>query len=165
VFLYSVAGAPQRARTMYQAWDKIPHDGPTSANTRRALLGHLAVAERRYDDALREYRSTIDGRGVCIICDYVPIAFVYDRAQNADSAMAILSRYTDGIERPLTVDADFLAFSLRRLAELHDARGDVPKALSYYARFVELWKDADPDLQLQVRKARARMVELQRRQG
>lgn len=48
---------------------------------------------------------------------------------------------------------------------MHDARGDARKALSYYARFVELWKDADPDLQSHVRKARARMVELQRRQG
>jgi hypothetical protein len=37
--------------------------------------------------------------------------------------------------------------------------------LSYYARFVELWKDADPDLQPHVRKARARMIELQRREG
>ena len=85
--------------------------------------------------------------------------------QNADSSMAILSRYTDGFERPLVTDADLLAFSLRRLGELHDARADIQKALSYYARFVELWKDADPDLQPQVRKVRARMVELQRRQG
>ena len=165
VFLYSVGGSSQRARAMYQAWEKIPPAGPPNANTRRLMLGHLAVAERRYDDALREYRSTIDGRGVCIICDYVPLAFVYDRAQNVDSSMAILSRYTDGIERPLVTDADFLAFSLRRLGELHDARGDIQKALSYYSRFVELWKDADPDLQPQVRKVRARMVELQRRQG
>ena len=123
------------------------------------------MAERRYDDAIREYRSTIDDRGVCIICDYMWIAFAYDFARNADSTIAILTRYTDGIERPLGLDADFLAHSLRRLAELHDARGDVQKALSYYARFVDLWKDADPDLQPRVRKARARMIELQRRQG
>ena len=76
-----------------------------------------------------------------------------------------MSRYVDGVERPLATDANFLAFALRRLAELHDAKGDAQKALSYYARFVELWKDADPDLQPQVRKARARMIELQRRQG
>jgi hypothetical protein len=30
---------------------------------------------------------------------------------------------------------------------------------------VDLWKGADPDLQPRVRKARARMIELQRRQG
>ena len=81
------------------------------------------------------------------------------------SAIAIFSRYADGFERPLGADATFLALALRRLAELYDNKGDAQKALSYYARFVELWKNADPDLQPQVRKARARMAELQRRQG
>jgi tetratricopeptide (TPR) repeat protein len=165
VLSYGVAGAAPRARAMYEAWERIPRGGAANPVDRGTILGNLAVAERRYDDAIREYRSTIDDRGVCIICDYVWIAFTYDLARNADSTIAILTRYTDGIERPLGLDADFLAHSLRRLAELHDARGDVQKALSYYARFVDLWKDADPDLQPRVRKARARMIELQRRQG
>lgn len=160
-----MAGSPQRARAMFEAWERIPRDGAPNPATRRILLGHLAVAERRYDDAVREYRATIDDRGVCVICDYVPIAFTYDLAQNADSAIAIFTRYVDGVERPLGADANFLAHALRRLADLHDARGEAQKALSYYARLVELWKDADPDLQSHVQKARARMVELQRRQG
>ena len=165
VLSYAVAGSASRARAMFEAWDRIPRNGPPNPPARRNMLGNVAVAERRYDDAIREYRSTIDNRGVCIICDYMAIAFTYDLAQNADSTIAILSRYVDGVERPLGTDANFLAFALRRLAELHDAKGDAQKALSYYARFVELWKDADPDLQPQVRKARTRMIELQRRQG
>jgi tetratricopeptide (TPR) repeat protein len=165
VYLYSLAGSRQRARAMYEAWERIPRAGQPNANTRHAMVGYVALADRRYDDAVREFRAMIDERGQCIICDYVRIAFTYDRAQNADSTIAILTRYTDGVERPVGTDANFLAPALRRLAELHDARGDARKALSYYARFVELWKDADPDLQPHVRKARARMVELQRQQG
>jgi tetratricopeptide (TPR) repeat protein len=165
VLYYGVAGATPRARSMYEAWERIPRDGAPNPVTRGTMLGNLAVAERRYDDAIREYRSTIDDRGSCIICDYISIALTYDLAQNADSTIAIFTRYVDGVERPLGLDANFLAGALRRLAELHDAKGDAQKALSYYARFVDLWKDADPDLQPQVRKARARMIELQRRQG
>jgi len=36
------------------------------------------------------------------------------------------------------------AATLRRLGELHAARGDHAKAGEYYGRFVDLWKDADP---------------------
>lgn len=35
----------------------------------------------------------------------------------------------------------------------------------HYAQFVELWRDADAELQPQVQKARQRLRELQRRRG
>jgi hypothetical protein len=38
----------------------------------------------------------------------------------------------------------------------------VQKAASHYAKFVDLWKDADPELQPHVRKARERLAVLQR---
>ena len=42
----------------------------------------------------------------------------------------------------------------------YEARGDRAKALEYYGRFVNLWKDADPELQPVVRDVRARMARL-----
>jgi hypothetical protein len=48
--------------------------------------------------------------------------------------------------------------------ELYEARGDRARALDYYGRFVELWKDADPALQPAVREVRARMAALARRE-
>ena len=167
VMLYALAGDSVRAREMFRAWERLPRGGGTPANqiARHRILGDLAMAERRYDDAVREYTAVNDDVGACVVCELPPIAYAYDAAGKPDSAIAIYSRYADGFERPLGPDATFLALTLRRLAELHDNNGDAQKALSYYARFVELWKDADPDLQPQVRKARARMAELQRRQG
>jgi hypothetical protein len=53
----------------------------------------------------------------------------------------------------------------RRLAELHDAKGNAEQAMTHYAQFVELWKEADAELQPQVQKARDRLRELQRRRG
>lgn len=50
--------------------------------------------------------------------------------------------------------------AIRRLAELHDAAGNAPKAIEYYARLVELWKDADPELQPVVEAARRRIGQL-----
>jgi hypothetical protein len=50
--------------------------------------------------------------------------------------------------------------SLKRLGELYETRGDKPKALEYYGRFVELWKEADPVLQPAVREVRGRMAAL-----
>ena len=54
----------------------------------------------------------------------------------------------------------YLAAVYKRLGELYEARGNRPKTASNYAKFVGLWKDADPELQPKVREARARLVRL-----
>ena len=48
----------------------------------------------------------------------------------------------------------------RRLGELYAARGDVSKAYANYAAFVDLWKNADPELQPKVAEVRARIARL-----
>jgi tetratricopeptide (TPR) repeat protein len=45
-----------------------------------------------------------------------------------------------------------------RLAEIYERRGERQKARDHYARFAELWKDADPELQPLVEDARRRMA-------
>ena len=45
-----------------------------------------------------------------------------------------------------------------RLAEIYDRQGERQKAREHYARFAELWKDADPELQPLVEDARRRMA-------
>ncbi len=52
--------------------------------------------------------------------------------------------------------------TLRRLGELYEHQGERQKAIGYYDRFVELWKDADPELQPVVREVRARLARLVR---
>lgn len=44
--------------------------------------------------------------------------------------------------------------------KLYEAKGDRAKAISYDQRFVNLWKDADPELQPRVAVARARIAKL-----
>jgi hypothetical protein len=57
-------------------------------------------------------------------------------------------------------DPSFMPMGLMRLAELYDQQGDRDKALLLYGKFVELWRDADRDLQPKVGDARARIAAL-----
>jgi hypothetical protein len=57
-------------------------------------------------------------------------------------------------------DALHLAPALRRLGELYEEKGNRDRAAHYYGRFVELWKDADPDLQVQVADVKRRLTRL-----
>ena len=49
---------------------------------------------------------------------------------------------------------------LRRLGEFYEERGDSERAVGHYANFVELWENADPDLQPVVEDVRARIARL-----
>ena len=61
------------------------------------------------------------------------------------------------------LDATWLAASYVRLGELWEGKGDRAKAASYYARFVDLWKDADPELQPRIADVRRRLARLKAR--
>ena len=62
-------------------------------------------------------------------------------------------------------DARDLPRAYERLAQLYDEKGDLEQAAGYYGLFVELWADADPELQPRVEAARARMEEIVRERG
>jgi hypothetical protein len=48
----------------------------------------------------------------------------------------------------------------RDMARALDMAGRHEEAVSHYARFVDAWSDADPELQPQVQRARARLTAL-----
>jgi tetratricopeptide (TPR) repeat protein len=53
----------------------------------------------------------------------------------------------------------------RRLAELEESRGNSEAAIRHYSRFLELWSDADPELQGQVESARRALAGLAGSEG
>ena len=156
------AGRVAQAKTALAAFERSLPSTP-SPGQRSPLLGAratIALAERRYDDAIRDYAAA--DIGPCTICALPGLASAYDLAGSADSAIAVFTRY---IERPepfrLGSDGIWRAGVYKRLGELYDAKGDHANAATYYAKFVELWKDADPELQPKVRGARERLAQLQ----
>ena len=54
---------------------------------------------------------------------------------------------------------------LERLGQLYDEQGDLESASKYYAMFVELWAEADQDLQRRVQAAQARLEEIVAERG
>ncbi len=50
--------------------------------------------------------------------------------------------------------------SYLRRAEIYEQLGDMGNAITYYTRFLDLWQDADAELQPQVEQARQRLDRL-----
>src|SRR4029077_1610353 len=107
----------------------------------------------------RRIRRRDTESGGCGVCGLPQLAEVYDRQGQADSARALYERYveTPGLLR-WRIDPAELAASYKRLGELYEARNDRKRAAGYYGKFVDLWKDADAELQPGVREVRARLA-------
>ncbi len=125
----------------------------------RALeRGDAASALLRDDDAIRS------NFGNHVLADHLIRALSFDALQRPDSA---LSQYIEAtrIERdgafPTAGGILFpLAPVYRRIGELAEDAGDAPTAVRYYDAFTELWAEADPVLQPQVRSVAQRAASL-----
>ena len=73
----------------------------------------------------------------------------------------VLERYV-ALTDPTRIywDAARLGPIYERLGRLYEEAGDPEKARLYYAKLVELWEEADPELQPRVEAARARLEAL-----
>jgi tetratricopeptide (TPR) repeat protein len=165
---YAIAGRPERARAMLARFDASRRTVKRTGDQviRHYMSGIIATADHRYDDAVREYRAA-DQRG-CLACVLPEIARAYDLSGNADSTIAALDRYLALRPRsvsPSGADALYLAGAHKRLGELYEAKGDRTKAASHYTKFVELWKNADPELQPKVAEVKKRLARLSDTEG
>ncbi|HEU4525259.1 MAG TPA: protein kinase, partial [Gemmatimonadales bacterium] len=159
--VYALAGRKERARQLLSAYESQVPEGVRRGRWEWYLArGWLALAEGQPREAAGNF---VQGRHSddCYFCGGWDEGVAYERAGMADSALAAYERAV-GRGGPWRMRASQwgLGPSLKRLAELHEARGDRARALGYYGRFVELWKDADPVLQPAVREVRGRMAAL-----
>lgn len=161
--IYALTGQADKAKGMLAAFDRRRAEFPTiwDDRNRHDFLGNIALTEKRYDEAAREYRAA--DAGTCTVCELPDIAHAYDLAGNADSAMAVFSRYVTTMSEGRIFDADptNLAGAHKRLGELFESKGDKARAIEHYLVFVDLWKNADPELQPVVRQAKDRLAKLQ----
>ena len=120
----------------------------------RIARANVAIAEHRWDDAIREAR--LARFTTCSGCVHLPLALAYDGRGDRDSAIAAFERTiadaTPAIEKGIV---------LRRLGELYESTGNAVRAMDRYRKFVALWARADPELQPQVNDVRARLARLQ----
>ncbi|HXI21845.1 MAG TPA: hypothetical protein VNH46_12195, partial [Gemmatimonadales bacterium] len=157
-----LAGQAGRARALLREQAGVVPPGlrQEQQNTDMAP-GYIALAEGHAPEAIAAFRAWWN-ESDCTNCAQPDIGRAYDLAGQPDSAIAA---YRRAVDRPgdLLALADQqwdLAHSYRRLGELYEEKGGRQLALDYYGRFVDLWKNADPELQPAVRDVKERMAKL-----
>jgi eukaryotic-like serine/threonine-protein kinase len=167
IMTYARLGNPELARRLTREFEASVPEGLRRGNRFAPLAaGALAEAEHRPAEAAAAYRSWRDVFGECNACGLFELARLADQAGQTDSAIALYDRgvTTPGLRR-FNLDAFELAPALKRSGELYEAKGERAKAAERYRRFVDLWKDADPELQPGVREVRARLARLSTEAG
>ncbi len=160
-WLYADAGRPDRARQLLAEYEAVVPEGVRRGQPfRHGAAAQIAFAEGRVRDAIRDYRTWYEEDG-CAVCGLFLLARAYERAGERDSALAVYERAvtTPGYFRAFEEEAT-LGPTYRRLGELYEEGGQLDKARDYYGRFVDLWKDADPELQPVVRDVKQRLARL-----
>ncbi|MEO7084856.1 MAG: protein kinase [Gemmatimonadaceae bacterium] len=165
--LYAISGRADLAKEAFAEFERTSSAmAPDElAATRHEFRGAIAFAEGKYLDAAHE---TIAGDiGPCTTCVLPIVATAYDLAGQPDSAIAAFTKYVESpsILNRFNNDEIFLAGSYKRLGELLESKGDRSKAVHYYTKFVELWKNADAELQPSVADVRKRLARLSDTEG
>jgi eukaryotic-like serine/threonine-protein kinase len=168
--LYALAGRPDRAAAVLAELEQAvaPDLRRFYEPFRQGALGRVALARGNHREAIAALRQAAEG--VCDLCPLPLLGRAYELAGEADSAMTVYERYVTtpstyrliGPGPIIGTDAYYLAGTYQRLGELYEKGGRQDKAIDYYGRFVNLWRDADLELQPRVADARRRIARLSR---
>jgi tetratricopeptide (TPR) repeat protein len=158
-------GRVAEARRLLDEWRTLVPDDPRHRSDAYWSLGAIALAEGRLDSAAAAFLAWHDApfaedthrynRGL------IEAGTALDRAGRPDTAIALYERALaiwtmDGVH----YEATWYPLVLQRLAELHESLGNADRAIHYYGVFIDLWKDADPDLQPRVADASLALARL-----
>ena len=164
-------GKPDKARAMlgrYRAEVTDTSIKRVQVDEVHTALGEIALASGKPREALDEFRRGdigFDGAPAneCAPCLSFDLARAYDAAGKPDSAAVMMETY-------LSTPAWFKAFAdmdgvrlpaiRERLGQLYEGMGNTAKAVENYRAFIELWKNADPELQPRVADAKRRVARL-----
>jgi tetratricopeptide (TPR) repeat protein len=164
VEFYSAAGEEARARDMLEAFLEAVPDAPDGRwhDDEAVMEANLAQVAGRYDEAIEHWLRLRELEPACSLCGFEGIARAHDAAGRPDEAIMWYRRY---LEVPFSGRPPSRGKTYERLGQLYDQTGDLENAAVYYARFVELWAEADPELQPRVEAASARLEEIVKERG
>lgn len=154
VRLSAETGRTFEARRRFAEWNALTPKDPRLEERQDYCLGVIPLAEGQLDAAaaafLRWHEAPFTSDVHLFNRGLVEAASALDRLGYADTAIAL---FEQGL-RVATPNGDYCEASwhplvLRRLGELHASLGHRDEAKRYYSEFIDLWKDADPELQPQ----------------
>ncbi len=162
--VHARAGNVAQARRMLAAAEPLL---PRDTTWRNWIAGEIALAEGRPADAVRAFRRVLGAEMFCVICGSGALARAYDAMGQRDSVVVLYEQMLANRDPGSRWQEDVFerARALKRLGELYEERGNVAQAIRRYREFVELWKDADPALQLVVQEVRERITRLEQKRG
>jgi tetratricopeptide (TPR) repeat protein len=157
--LGDTTAALHQARVLDQAADSS-HIGRLAHTLAESIRAHVAASGGR----AREAFTHVDAAGWEAAAS-VFVAEAYDRYFRAE-LLEQLERDDEAlgwfrsIAERAAYELVYLAPSQLRQAGIYDRRGDRSQAARHYRRFIELWREADPELQPTVTEARDRLAAL-----
>ena len=113
--------------------------------------GYVALRQGRTDEAINHFRAALSHRAVEWNIDSFEdcLANAYLELGRNDEAIA-------EYERILRLNPNY-PLAHYRLGQAYERKGDGERAMAAYRRFLEIWKDADPDIP-EVMEAKARLA-------
>ena len=159
---YAIAGRVDQAQRMMDEYKReIPAGLQHYDAYWSTAAGAIAGAQGHSEEAIgfyRKARTEFGGPNLGLF----DIALEFQKLGQADSARYYFEQSLDrgGPLRVVFADPYELAATYQRLGELYEAKGDRKKAMEYYLKLADLWKNADPELQPVVKDAHARVARL-----
>jgi eukaryotic-like serine/threonine-protein kinase len=164
--LAALIGDPALARQALAGFERDEASlNPQPAARRAFYEGLVAMAGEQWDLAIGKLHQADAGFQIDERQAYAYLARAHDLAGRPDSARAYLERYVSTPDFVAVRDARWLPGVLRRLGEFYEESGEIDRAIEHYARFVNLWRDAEPGLQPQVREVSQRLERLRAGRG
>jgi eukaryotic-like serine/threonine-protein kinase len=131
-----------------------------SIGGRAFFTAHVALAESRWEDALALLREADARKMVEDRYAVVQIGRAHEAAGRPDSAAGYYEKFLAMPDPSPYLDAHWRPRVHQWLGAIYEGRGESRKAMEQYARFVELWAPADPELQPRLREIRGRLERL-----
>lgn len=157
---------PALARRALAGYERDQANLAADAAGRRAFFqAQVAVAEARWDDAIRLLHEADRRQSIYFRLAWAQLGRAHDLAGRPDSAITYFQRYADNPDPNPDLDQQWLAPIHKRLGELYESAGDIDRAIANYARFVNQWRDAEPELQSQVQDVNRRLERLRAGRG
>jgi tetratricopeptide (TPR) repeat protein len=164
--LYATVGRVEEARTLVAEFEQKVDSALLRRPDVRVRLarasGEMAITEGRFADAVEDFEAVYELSGQCETCGLARLAHAFLQSGQADSALSTYERILS-IPTGRGIDDDFARWLPEvhvRLGELYEERRDTANAVVQYSSFIELWENADPELQPRVAAARSRIDEL-----